>query len=252
MRTRHPFLKTKHSLYIAAPSIYIAVLGIVLATMLMGCGPKKPTVAELRAEKHVQDSLALIAEQRSLNYYDSLLQQTLPLVDPMLKNFKYEKRDQYESHGHYVHRLHKTENNTQRCYLQTYISDDWKVSVKAYYYGSKSLKINKLQLSADSLTNTFSGSGHSFDAEGHHEILTLSDEASWSLLQFVNGLAFSRTLVTYIGEGGQYKFYLQDNDRQAILETCQLASTMRDIHELEKRIRQASLQIEKYQKRLQK
>ena len=47
-------------------------------------------------------------------------------------------------------------------------------------------------------------------------------------------------------------FYLNDRDKKALLQSYHLAILISDIKELEKRIRITSLQIEKYQKRLQK
>ncbi|MBO4250327.1 MAG: hypothetical protein J5884_03625 [Paludibacteraceae bacterium] len=55
-----------------------------------------------RTERHVQDSVALVAQQRSLLYYESQLEQMLPKADSLIALFKYEKNDKYQDHGYYI------------------------------------------------------------------------------------------------------------------------------------------------------
>lgn len=224
--------------------------------LLTACSPKQPTVAERRAEQHRQDSLSLIQQERSLRYTDSLLQATLPLVDPLLKRFEYEKRDAYEDHGHYVHRLLRTTSNTVRCFLQPYIFDDFRTTIRSYYYGSKAIRHTRLVLSADSLTYAAGGRLHTFEAEGAHEILTIEDAGDvQSLLRFIDAYSAGRIRVQLFADGHEkpsYTYYLSDIEKKALIDTYALSVLMNDIHQLERQQRQASLEIEKYQRRLQK
>lgn len=236
---------TKHTIFRLLTILFLPALCIA-------CGPKKPTVAELRAQKRANDSISYLQQCQSLRYYDSLLTATLPTIDPMLRAFRYEHNTDYEDHGHYVHRLLTTSSNTSRNYLQVYVRDDHQAIVRAYYYGTYPLRLQSLELSADSVINTFSGHTHSFEAEGYHETLTLEGQDALDALAFINSYASSRIRVCLRGEKSPYRFYISDNDKQAILETYQLATTMHDIHELEKIVRQTSLQVEKYRKRLEK
>jgi len=59
-------------------------------------------VDKYRAEKHVQDSVALIEQQRSLAYYESQLEQLMPQADSLLQYFKYERNEKYQDRGYYV------------------------------------------------------------------------------------------------------------------------------------------------------
>lgn len=231
--------------------IGLASMMCLLTLLFAGCGKKQPSVAERRAEKHVRDSINLNAQEKSLVYYDSLLQAISPTIDPMLKRFVYEKNEQYEDHGHYVHRLLKTTSNTSRNFLQVYVRDDSKILLTSYYFGETSLCQSRLTLSADSLVTSFTGDTHYFEAEGFHETLMLSNDDAVQLLKFVDMNHDKRIKVTLEGKT-KYKYYLSENDKTALMETYQLGVIMQDIRQLETQIKQTSLQISKYQKRLQK
>lgn len=225
---------------------------ILLVIMMIACAPKKPTVAELRAEKHASDSIALIQQRKSLAYYDSTLSSILPLIDPMLKKFHFEQQTQYEDHGHYVHNLLKTTSNTNRNFIQTYVLDNHTTLVRAYYYGASQIRLQSIELQSDSVFASFSGDAYAFQSEGWHETLTLQGEKAIELLQFINAFYTKRIRVALKGEKTSCYFVLSDNDKKSLMETYQLATIMTDIHELEKQVRQTSLQVEKYEKRLAK
>ncbi|MCQ2347525.1 MAG: hypothetical protein MJZ92_06325 [Paludibacteraceae bacterium] len=243
-------IRTK-ALHILILSITGAAMMSIMGVALTGCGPKQPTVAERRAEKHVRDSLDLMAQEKSIAYYDSLLQAVSPTIDPLLKRFLYEKNEQYEDHGHYVHRLLKTDSNTRRNFLQAYVQDDSKMLITSYYFGETSLCQSRITLTADSLTTSFTGDTHYFEAEGFHETLTLSNDDAVQLLKFVDMNHDKRIKVTLEGKS-KYKYFLSENDKTALMETYQLGVIMQDIHQLEVQIKQTSLQISKYQRRLGK
>lgn len=232
--------------------ITIGVISVILALAAnTGCSPRKPSVQQLRQEKALQDSLNLVAQQRSLGYYEAVHDSLLPVAQELLKkNFVYEKDSRYEDHGHYVHRLLRTTSNTSRCYIQTYAYDDYRLQVKVYLVGAKALHPETLLLSFGDLHTRQGGLSHSFEAEGWHEMLTLNDEAALEALRFIDSYRQERVLATIEGKNGNYKFYLSDRDKQALIETYQLGQVMRDIHQLELQISQTNLEIQKYEHRI--
>ena len=60
--------------------------------VLTGCH-RASKVEVYRAEKHLQDSAALVEQQKSLEYYQSQLDKLTPSVDSLLALFKYEKNE---------------------------------------------------------------------------------------------------------------------------------------------------------------
>lgn len=223
-----------------------------LLLSLVSCGPKQPTAAERRAEKHCQDSIALTEQERSLAYYDSLYQTLLPIADSLIKEFRYEKNEQYEQNGKYTHRLLRTTQNTSRNYIQAYVKDNASTEVKFFYFGAKQAGLQEAVLSVDSLQDTFRGSTHAFEAEGWHETLTLGQDDALRCLHFIDVYSANRVRVSLVGFQSRAVFCISDNDKKALMSTYRLGITMRDLRDLETRIRLTLLQIEKYQKRLEK
>ena len=139
-----------------------------------------------RQAKALQDSITYLEAQRTLAYSDSVLQVLLPQVDPLLKKFRYEKDDKYESNGQYVSRLLTTDRNMQRCFLQAYVGDNRLTRVKSYYYGATPLNQQQIEVmvrrpEAPEIV-AVNGTCHAFEADGHYSILTAEGEDAIALL----------------------------------------------------------------------
>ena len=210
-------------------------------------------VEAYRAEKHQQDSIALIEQQKSLDYYQHQFDLLAPRVDSLLALFKYEKNERYLDKGHYYHPSQSSSRNAQRSYLQTIVQDDGQVIVRCFYYGSHPVRHPNIVLRAQEMELVLHGDPHSFEAEGWHQITPIDDSTALQALRFIDAYSQERIQVRYASETQSGTvFYLSDADKKALLQSYDLSIAMRDTKELEKRIRITSLQIEKYQKRLQK
>lgn len=212
-------------------------------------------VAQRRLAKDLQDSVVFIEAQRTLAYSDSLLSTLQQQTDPLLKKFAYEKQEQYEDHGRYVHRLLRTDNNLDRCYLQVYITDDYQAMVKSYYAGSSELLQSFIEMQAADDNQQFSGNEHHFvlsTSPAYRSVLSLHSDRSLELLNFVSSHMSVRIRVNLVGTRGakpaNYVYYLSDNEKTAIQDTYRLGILMMDINKLEEAIRIANLQINKYKK----
>ncbi len=249
------------SILMAMHTHYLVLVSCVLV-VCTSCGNSRPTAEQRRQEKRQQDSLSLVAQEKSYAYYDSLHTALLPVADSLLKEFRYEKNEQYEDCGHYTHKLLRTTANTQRNYIQASIRDNGIVDLKCFYYGGKALGFELVTLSVDSLQDRFEGSTHAFEAEGWHETLALTAEDALRLLHFIDSYtpaaavaqpgngAVPRIRICYEGTKSRAVWYLTKNDAQALMSTYRLGVIMQDICQLETRLRATSLQISKYQKRL--
>ena len=74
---------------------------IIFATLFISC-THESKADKYRAEKHERDSIGLVEQQRSLDFYQSQLEQLMPKADSLLTLFKYERNEKYQDHGYYV------------------------------------------------------------------------------------------------------------------------------------------------------
>ena len=208
-------------------------------------------VAQRRVAKALGDSITYLEAQRTLAYADSMLPPLLEQSDKVLKQFKYEKDEQYEDKGRYVHRLLNTGSNTARNFLQAYVRDDRQTIVKSYYYGSHQVNQQHVTLSAQGEELRFSGSNHAFEVEGWHEIMTLEDENALQLLNFISAHHSDRVRVHGAGlkPNHTWVYYLNDKEKEALSATYQLGFLMKDILRLEQMANTARNQIAHYERK---
>ena len=164
-------------------SCLIALMAFVCIGWTACNRPSK--VDQYHAQKHVQDSLSLEEQERTLAYYQSQLETMMPVADSLLTLFKYEKNDKYQNHGFYVVR-------------------------------NEQLKI-------------------------YQDLRVMVRDDGQELLVYRNG---KRVTV------GDERF--SDKEQEAVDRAQHLQVTFQDIRELEKRIQRTNLEVQKYQKRLQK
>lgn len=205
-------------------------------------------IAVRRAAEQLKDSISLVEAQRNQQYADSLLQLLLPEADKEVKRFVYEKNAAYEDHGRYVHRLLSTNRNTARCFLQTYLTDDFRVILKSYYYGERQLNQNAVALFCGDDYTQAEGSNHAFQAEGWHEILTVEEDDALNLLAFADTHAAERLKVVLHGTR-DYTYYLTAEEKKALTETRRLAVLMKDVHQLEEMVNLSQRQIEHFSRK---
>lgn len=203
-------------------------------------------IAQRKQAKAIKDTIVYLQSQQTLRFADSILQPLLPEVDKLLKKFRYEKNDAYEDHGHYVYRELQTGWNTNRCFLQTYVTDDRKTLVKSYYYGAKPIHQTSVMLQAGDQEIQQQGQNHAFEVEGWHEVLTIADDQALEVLNFVSAHLDNRIRVKAQGNGSAV-YYLSDNEKQALDQTYRLGLLMRDIDQLEQQIRLASQRIQHFE-----
>ena len=208
-------------------------------------------VAQRRLAKALGDSITYLEAQSTLAYADSMLPPLLEQSDKLLKQFKYEKDEQYEDKGRYVHRLLNTSSNTARNFLQAYVRDDRQTIVKSYYYGSHQVNQQQVTLSAQGEELRFSGSNHTFEVEGWHEIMTLEDENALQLLNFISAHHSDRVRVHGAGlkPNHTWVYYLNDKEKEALSATYQLGFLMKDILRLEQMANAARNQIAHYERK---
>lgn len=78
------------------------ILFISLCVLACAACNRPSKADQYRAEKHIQDSVSLVNQQRTLAYYQAQLDSLLPISDSLLHLFKYERNEKYQDRGNYV------------------------------------------------------------------------------------------------------------------------------------------------------
>lgn len=161
------------------------LITVIIMGLMVGCG-KPSRVEQYKAEKHVQDSIRLEEQVRSMAFYESQLEALMPVADSLIALFDYEKNEKYQDHGVYV------------------------------------IKGERLKVRGESLRVMVRDDGR-------------------DLLVYKDGKRLTSERVNE----------LRNNGNEAIARAEHLQVTISDIKELERRIARTSLEIQKYEKRLQ-
>lgn len=77
------------------------LIAFLCLAMLAGC-TKPSRVEQYKAEKYLRDSVRLAEQERSMAFYQSLLDSLTTQADSLTALFTYERNEKYQDHGYYV------------------------------------------------------------------------------------------------------------------------------------------------------
>ena len=207
-------------------------------------------VAMRREAKHLKDSIAYMQAQRSIEYNDALLETAESKLDSLMQLFVFEKDTAYQKVGNLIAKRLLSASNSERSYLQAYVTEDGRPFVRSVYFGSKQINHNDVSVSAGDEANTNITAikpAHQFE---NHEYLTFEGDDALTLLMFIDGHAADKMTVTLSGEGS-YKYALNPADIAALRQTCQLAVAFKDVNTLRHNANVAQHTIAKWQQKQQ-
>lgn len=200
-----------------------------------------------------EDTIVRRESSRSLAYCDSILPIKQHEVDSIQKNFRFEKNVNYQQFGNYIYKTQRTEDNSNRIYLKTYVDENADLYLISNYCGTKieqtSVEVTSNELFAHTDTiETTNPSYHSFNDGGTHwETLTFKNQEDKGLTAFIAQYFSSKIKVTLHGKKS-FVYYLEAADKKAIKETFHLWIVKKDVAQLQKEIKKATIKIERINK----
>ncbi len=206
-------------------------------------------VAQRRIADHLADSITRIESLRTIAYCDSMLIIKQEEKKTLIKNFRLDKNEKYQTEGNYVSRLLRTESNAERCYMQAYVTESADVHFKSTYCGTFAIEHTSLSLTAsetsvDSPTiPTANAANHTFTDSGlTWETLNYKNEDALALLNFISANQDTRIRVSLLGKR-KYYYTLMESEKKALGLTYHFAIVMRDIAQLETEVKKAQHRI---------
>lgn len=202
----------------------------------------------------LEDTIVRRESARTLAYCDSILPLKQHEADSIQKNFRFEKDEKYQQFGNYVYKTQQTESNSTRTYLKAYVDENADLYLISNYCGGKieytiiEVSVNDMFAKTDSLP-VGNSAFHSFnDAGMHWETLTLKNEQDKGVTGFIAQNSGSRIKVTLRGKK-PIVYYMSDADKKAIAETYNLWIVKKDVAQLQKEIKKATIRIERIKNR---
>ncbi len=188
-------------------------------------------VEQRRLAKYYSDSIVYLEAKRSYRYADSLLTVLLEQKQELVVPFRHEIDTNYEDIAHYILPDMLTTRNTNRCFLQALVNENGETVVKSFYVGKKLIQE---QLTLTSVENneqmTVHGNSHEFNDGNWHSILTLENNPSNELLNFVSANSENRIKITLNEK--DYTYFLQEKEKKMLQSTYRLSILLNDIKQL--------------------
>ena len=209
----------------------LAVVILTILALLTACSHsgKRPSVKQLRAEKHVRDSIAAVNNERSLAYTDSIIQVLTIQRDSLLQYFEANQNEKYEDEARFVHKRLTTSRNMNRCHIQSYVTSGGKLFLCAHYVGTYPINAERITFSMDSLHTSASASIHRFTTDDkYYERLTVENDDAAMLLKFISMDTDKHFRATLDGKT-HYRFILSDDDIKALQDTYRLYVLTQDL-----------------------
>jgi hypothetical protein len=199
-----------------------------------------------RKAASLQDSALLYQSVDIQAYCDSVLYCETQSFDSIVKNFKYEKNENYQAIGVYVSKNQISENNTERNFLKCSIDDHAEFALESVYAGKK-LEHRNIRVTADSISidSEHSGAFHSFnDDDIWHESLIFSAQNQSNIAGFIAQNRTKRIKVTLLGDSN-FSYILADRDKTAIAESYEFWLIKKNITKLENKRNAAKIMQQK-------
>ncbi len=196
--------------------------------------------------------------ERTIFYSDSLLNVLQAQVEPLTKNFVFEKDSAYQTTGSYIHKTQQIERNIERNYLRTQVDESGKLQIASVYFGRKPIEHHSMRL--DLKDGVFAqteeipydgGTNYRFTDNGNQtEVVTYTGGRDGGAVDVICLYPKERIKVTYQGKS-PYVYYLDEQNKKAIVETAELAKVLSQITTLKQSKTMAERKIELLKKRIE-
>jgi hypothetical protein len=179
--------------------------------------------------------------ERNIIYCDSLLPIRQAELREASRGFVFEQDTAYEASGNYIHPRLTIERNVERSYLRCGVNGEGELYLTSVYFGTRPLNHTGIRLTTQEglfaetpAVPHDGGLNYRFNDGGNlSEIVTYKGDDGLEAIRFIqaNARDKARLKIDYTG-GTSFSLYLEEADKKAIAETCDLASVLRDLHHL--------------------
>lgn len=211
---------------------------------------------EIRAGMQLMRRVDLSINERNLAYVDSLLPIRQAFQKDLLSKFKLQKDEKYQEEGNYVFKKDRNAGSVNRSCLRIQVTEDGQMQLMSVYSGTT--KLNHESVKVELPDGTFAltsvipydgANNYRFVNDGNTtEVVTYKGKQMRSVADLVYNSNGAKIKVSYEGKR-PFSFIMDNNTREAISASYELALVMSEIKQLqrEKAIATKTIEILKKQ-----
>lgn len=211
---------------------------------------------EIRAGMQLMRRVDLSINERNLAYVDSLLPIRQAFQKDLLSKFKLQKDEKYQEEGNYVFKKDRNAGSVNRSCLRIQVTEDGQMQLMSVYSGTT--KLNHESVKVELPDGTFAltsvipydgANNYRFVNDGNTtEVVTYKGKQMRSVADLVYNSNGAKIKVSYEGKR-PFSFIMDNNTREAISASYELALVMSEIKQLqrEKAIATKTIEILKRQ-----
>lgn len=211
---------------------------------------------EIRAGMQLMRRVDLSINERNLAYVDSLLPIRQAFQKDLLSKFKLEKDEKYQEEGNYVFKKDRNAGSVNRSCLRIQVTEDGQMQLMSVYFGTTKLNHESVKVELPdgtfALTSVIPYDGANnyrfVNAGNTTEVVTYKGKQMRSVADLVYNSNGAKIKVSYEGKR-PFSFIMDNNTREAISASYELALVMSEIKQLqrEKAIATKTIEILKKQ-----
>ena len=211
---------------------------------------------EIRAGMQLMRRVDLSINERNLAYVDSLLPIRQAFQKDLLSKFKLQKDEKYQEEGNYVFKKDRNAGSVNRSCLRIQVTEDGQMQLMSVYSGSTKLNHESVKVELPdgtfALTSVIPYDGANnyrfVNAGNTTEVVTYKGKQMRSVADLVYNSNGAKIKVSYEGKR-PFSFIMDNNTREAISASYELALVMSEIKQLqrEKAIATKTIEILKKQ-----
>ena len=211
---------------------------------------------EIRAGMQLMRRVDLSINERNLAYVDSLLPIRQAFQKDLLSKFKLQKDEKYQEEGNYVFKKDRNAGSVNRSCLRIQVTEDGQMQLMSVYSGATKLNHESVKVELPdgtfALTSVIPYDGANnyrfVNAGNTTEVVTYKGKQMRSVADLVYNSNGAKIKVSYEGKR-PFSFIMDNNTREAISASYELALVMSEIKQLqrEKAIATKTIEIVKKQ-----
>lgn len=213
------------------------------------CFPKE--FNKIKEGIRVMREIHFAEQTKTLAFCDSMLRVRQTQLPDIQKNFKFEKNEDYETIGHYVHRSQLSTNLINSTYLQSKVDERGNMFVTSYYCGGRPIKHQAVSVYATDGTYAESkpvpadgALNYAFANDGlYYEIVRFDRKAENGVVGFILNHKGNNIQVKLTG-GRTLAYRINLRDVKAMQDAFDLSAVLSDITRLMDEIRMAQAKLE--------